>query len=439
MTVESSAIGHHSARASGDPDRPYDDVDISSRDFWSGDMFDREKRFAQLRAKDSITWHPPFQDQLIDDPEDHGFWAVTKYDDVVEVSKRHQDFLSGEGVLMESLPPEFVEAVQSFIGMDPPRHTKLRRLVAAAFTYKQMRRIDEMVEQIAVSAVRNLLAKAEANGGQADFVAECAELVPMNSINDMMAVPEGKREEAARQAKISMSWNDPEIVGHTRDEVMASLIGANMYCHELATSLVAERRANPGEDLITSLAQAEIDGERLTDHEIGSFFTLLTVAGNDTTRQASSHALVALTAFPEQRRWLLEDLEGRMGTAIEELVRWATPIITFRRTASRDLEFRGRQITKGDKVVLFYSSANWDGTRIERPHELDLSRKPNPHLGFGGGGIHHCLGNQLARTQLRAIMTELFTRAPDIRAGDPELVTSNFLNSVKRLPCTPNP
>jgi cytochrome P450 len=149
MTVESSAIGHHSARASGDPDRPYDDVDISSRDFWSGDMFDREKRFAQLRAKDSITWHPPFQDQLIDDPEDHGFWAVTKYDDVVEVSKRHQDFLSGEGVLMESLPPEFVEAVQSFIGMDPPRHTKLRRLVAAAFTYKQMRRIDEMVEQIA--------------------------------------------------------------------------------------------------------------------------------------------------------------------------------------------------------------------------------------------------------------------------------------------------
>jgi cytochrome P450 len=436
---ESTVLGHTSSHASGTPDRPYDEIDISSRRFWFSDMFEREKTFAKLRARDTITWHPPFEDQLIEDPRDYGFWAITKYDDLVEVTKRHQDFLSGPGILLENLPYEFVEAAQSFIGMDPPRHTKLRRLVASAFTPKQMRRIDAMIQRNAQAAVRNLLEHADAHGGQADFVEQCAGLMPMNNINDMMGVPEGDREQAAHQTKIAMSWNDPEVAGETKEEILASLIGANAYCHNLATSLVAERRKHPSNDLLTSLAQAEVDGERLTDHEIGSFFVLLTVAGNDTTRQSTSHALKALTDFPEQRAWLLEDLEGRMPSAVEELVRWATPIITFRRTAARDVEFRGQQITKGDKVVMFYSSANRDQTRIERPHELDLSRNPNPHITFGGGGIHHCLGNQLARTQLRAIMTELLTQAPNIQAGEPELTPSNFFNIVKRMPCTPKP
>jgi cytochrome P450 len=225
----------------------------------------------------------------------------------------------------------------------------------------------------------------------------------------------------------------------TRDEVINSLLTANGYCHELAVRLAVERRKNPGNDLISSLAQAEFDGEHLTDHEIGAFFVLSTVAGNDTTRQSTSHGLKALTDFPEQRAWLLEDLEGRMPTAVEELVRWATPIATFRRTAARDLEFGGREITKGDKVVMFYSSANRDATRFDRPNELDLSRKPNPHITFGGGGIHHCLGNQLARTQLKAMFTELLTQAPGITSGEPVLTPSSFFNIVKRMPCTPRP
>jgi cytochrome P450 len=212
---------------------------------------------------------------------------------------------------------------------------------------------------------------------------------------------------------------------------------ANGYCHELAVRLVGERRENPGNDLISALARAEVEGEQLTDHEIGAFFVLLTVAGNDTTRQSTSHGLKALTDFPDQRAWLLEDLEGRMPSAVEELARWATPIATFRRTAARDLEFRGRQITAGDKVVMFFSSANRDERRIDRPHELDLSRTPNPHITFGGGGIHHCLGNQLARTQLRAMFTELLTQAPRIIAGQPVLTPSNFFNIVKRMPAYP--
>jgi cytochrome P450 len=426
-----------STYASGTADRPYDDEDISSREFWSTDMFEREKTFARLRSRDTITWHPTPADQIFEHPDDYGFWAITQYDDLVEVTKRHEDFLSGPGILMENLPAEFIEGAQSFIGMDPPRHARLRRLVASAFTPKQMRRINEMISRNAKSAVENLVAKAEANGGEADFVAECAGLMPMNNINDMMDVPDGDREEAANQTAIAMSWSDPEMVGHTKEEVINSLMTANGYCHELAVRLAGERRENPGNDLISSMAQAEIDGERLTDHEIGAFFVLLTVAGNDTTRQSTSHGLKALTDFPDQRAWLLEDLEGRMATAVEELVRWATPIATFRRTASRDMEFRGRQITAGDKVVMFYSSANRDERRIERAHELDLSRKPNPHITFGGGGIHHCLGNQLARTQLGAMFTELLTQAPAISSGEPELTPSNVFNLVKRMPAYP--
>ncbi|HEY2193892.1 MAG TPA: cytochrome P450 [Actinomycetospora sp.] len=249
----------------------------------------------------------------------------------------------------------------------------------------------------------------------------------------MMGVPDGDRQKAAYESKVLTAWNDPELVGNTREEVLGRLFEAQGYLHGLASSLAAARREDPQDDLITALARAEVDGERLTDHEIGSFFVLLTIAGNDTTRQSTSHGLRALTTHPDQREWLLADLDGRMPDAVEELVRWATPIMTFRRTASRDLQYKGVHVTRGDKVVLFYSSANRDGSRIERPHELDLSRRPNPHISFGGGGIHHCLGNQLARFQLRALFAELLTRAPRITAGEPELMPGNFLHVVKRM------
>jgi cytochrome P450 len=203
---------------------------------------------------------------------------------------------------------------------------------------------------------------------------------------------------------------------------------------EIATELIAERRREPQDDLMTSMIEAEVDGEKLTDDEIVSFFGLLTIAGNDTTRQSTSHGMKALTDFPDQRAWLMEDLQARMPSAVEEIVRWATPIMTFRRTAARDCELAGQQITQGDKVVMFYASANWDTDVFDHPERLDLSRSPNKHISFGGGGIHHCLGNQLARRQLSATFRELLTRLPDIHVvGEPQYGNGNFFHAVNAM------
>ncbi|WP_236792138.1 cytochrome P450 [Amycolatopsis sp. GM8] len=420
--------------ASGTPDRPYDPVDLSSTAFWSTTMDERERAFSQLRKRGTLTWHRPLEDQVYEVPDDYGFWAATTYDDVVEITKRSGDFISEAGILLENLTPEILEISTSIIQMDPPRHTSMRRLVSAAFTPKQIKRINDRITANARTVVDNLLAKIDEGGGSADFVAECAQLLPMHNINDMMGVPDGLRQQVTAELNIANGWGDSELAGMTKDQVVDRIYQAVRHVNDVAVSLAAERRDDPQNDLITALAQAEIDGERLTDKEIGSFFLLMVSAGNDTTRQSTSHGLRALTTHPEQREWLLEDLEGRISTAVEEFVRWATPIMTFRRTAARDIDFKGAQIRQGDKVVMFYSSANRDETRIDRPHEFDLSRHPNPHISFGGGGIHHCLGNQLARFQLRALFTELLTRAPQLKAGDPELQPGTFFHVVKSMP-----
>ncbi len=428
------------SNASGNPGRPYDPINLSAKDFWWATMDEREKTFAVLRKERPITWQPPFEDGLIEEPEDYGYWAITTHRHLVEVTRRPEDFLSAPSILMENLPVQVIEAAQSIIAMDPPRHTALRRLLASAFTPKQMRRIEDQIRANAAMVVDNLIAKAKASpDGEVDFVSECASLLPMHNINDMMGIPDGQRQEAAEWMMKATSWGDPEYAGETKDDAITMLFDALVYMHDLAEELIEDRRANPGPDLFSSLAVAEVEGERLSNHEIASFFVLLTIAGNDTTRQSLSHGLRALTTHPDQRAWLMEDLSGRMGTAGEEIVRWATPIMTFRRTAARDCELDGVQITRGDKVVLFYSSANRDSQAIERAHELDLSRNPNPHVGFGGGGIHHCLGNQLARFQIRALFQELLTRCPEIQAGQPELTPSNFFHVVKRMPCRPYP
>ena len=410
--------------------RPYDPLDLSSRAFWSTSAQGREQVFAELRADRPVSWHPPVEDALMPDPDDPGYWAVTRRDDIVAVSRDNESFLSGKGVIFESVPVELLEASQSFLAMDPPRHTMLRKLVSAAFTPRQVRRIEDSIQANAKTIVEEL----EAAGSGVDFVERCAKELPIRTLSDMVGIPDEERQKVAHAADAMVSWADPIYLnGRQPLEVMFE---AQMYIHEVAGMLAAERREHPGDDLFTSLVTAEVDGDRLADADIAAFFVLMTVAGNDTTRQTTSHALKALTDFPDQRAWLLEDFDNRIGGAVEEFIRFATPVMTFRRTAARDVEIAGQVVNAGEKVVMFYSSGNFDTEVFERPERLDLSRSPNPHVGFGGGGVHFCLGANLARAQLRAIIGELLHQLPDIEAGDPAYLAGNFIHGIRSMPCT---
>ena len=410
--------------------RAYDPIDLSSRAFWSTSAQERESSFAVLRAERPVSWHPPVEDALLTDPDDPGYWALTRRDDIAAVSRNNEVFLSGKGVLFENVPVELLEASQSFLAMDPPRHTFLRKLVSAAFTPRQVRRIEDSINANAKTIVEEL----KAAGSGADFVQQCAKELPIRTLSDMVGIPEADRDRVERAADATVSWADPVYLnGRPPLEV---LFEAQTTVHQVAFALAAERREHPGDDLFTSLVTAEVDGDRLADADIAAFFVLLAVAANDTTRQTTSHALKALTDFPDQRAWLLEDFENRIGGAIEEFIRWASPVMTFRRTAATDFEIGGQAIRAGEKVVMFYPSGNWDTEVFEHPERLDLSRSPNPHVGFGGGGVHFCLGAHVARAQLRAIFGELLRQLPDIQAGEPVYVPGNFIHGIRSMPCT---
>ncbi|MET0474674.1 MAG: cytochrome P450 [Mycobacterium sp.] len=410
--------------------RPYDPIDLSSRAFWSVTAAERERSFAELRASRPVSWHPPVEDSLMHDPADPGYWAVTRHADIVTVSRDSETFLSGKGVLFENVPEELLEASQSFLAMDPPRHTMIRKVVHAAFTPRQVRRIEDSIKANA----KDIVAELREAGSGSDFVEHCAKELPIRTLSDMVGIPESERAQVAEAADAMVSLGDAEyLAGRNPLEV---LIGSQMYLHQVAGALAADRREHPGDDLISSLVHAEVDGDRLTDAEVAAFFVLLAVAGNDTTRQTASHAMKALTDFGGQRAWLVADFDDRIGGAVEEFVRWATPVMTFRRTAATDCRLSGRDIAAGEKVVMFYSSGNFDTAAFDEPAALDLGRKPNPHLGFGGGGRHFCLGAHVARAQLRAIFSELLVQVPDIAAGDPSYVPGNFIHGIRSMPVT---
>ncbi len=235
----------------------------------------------------------------------------------------------------------------------------------------------------------------------------------------MVGIPESERTAAADAADAMVSWGDPVYLnGRNPLEV---LVGSQMYRHQVTVPLAADRREHPGDDLISSLVQAEVDGDRLTDAEIAAFFVLLAVAGSDTTRQTASHAMEALTDFSDQRTWLVADFDDRISCAVEEFVPCPTPVMTFRRTAATDCWLGDQDIAAGEKVVMFYSSGNFDDAAFDAPERFDLGRKPNPHVSFGGGGRHFCLGAHVARAQLCAIFGELLTQLPGIEVGDRSL------------------
>jgi len=405
--------------------REYSPFDITSHDFWSRPFDIRDQTFARLRALDGISWHRPLP--TLFEIEEPGFWALTRRADLQFASQNPDLFTSAQGVALDPMPADVQKFATFFLGMDPPQHTTYRRLISSAFTPRNVRRIEEQIHANAVAIVDDLV-----GAGDIDFVEACSGRLPMRTISDMLGVPVADQPALAKAAEKLFSMSDDEY--SSLEERAVDTINEIMLISNTGVELAKFRRANPGDDLMTSIVNAEVDGHRLTDEEIGAFLILLASAGNDTTKQSTTHAMLALAANPGQRDWLMEDFESRIGTATEEFVRWSTPVLQFARFATRDVEIAGQQINAGDKVGLFYCSANRDESVFADPHAFDLSRSPNPHVGFGAGGPHFCLGNQLAKSELRNIFRELLTRLKTIELGEPDLLYSSFVHGVKRLP-----
>ncbi|BBX36268.1 NikQ protein [Mycolicibacterium mageritense DSM 44476 = CIP 104973] len=405
--------------------REYSPFDITSHEFWSQPFDVRDETFAQLRATDGLTWHRPLP--TLFDISEPGFWALTRRADLQFASQHPELFTSTLGVALDPMPADVQRFASFFLTMDPPEHTTYRKLISSAFTPRNVRRIEEQIHANAVAVVDDLV-----GAGDIDFVHDCAARLPMVTILDMLGVPSADQPALARAAEKLFSMSDDEY--SSIEERAADTINEIMLLSGTGVELAKFRRANPGDDLMTSIVDAEVDGHRLTDDEIGAFLILLASAGNDTTKQTTTHAMLALAANPEQKDWLMADFENRIGLAVEEFVRWSTPVLQFARFATEDVEVAGQRINAGDKVGLFYCSANRDESVFTEPQRFDLSRSPNPHVGFGAGGPHFCLGNQLAKTELRNLFRELLTRLKTVEFGEPELLYSSFVHGIKRVP-----
>lgn len=414
------------ATAEDKPD--YAEIEISTKAFWSKTSEERDEVFRQLRLNDPVSWQRPMEDAVTPDPDDPGYWALVKHEHIAQVSKDNETFISGQGVLFDMLPTIFLQMTQSFLAMDDPKHAKLRKLVSLAFTPKQIKRIDDDIKRRAKEIVDRLVANGP---GEVEIVETVSEQLPVLMFSDLFGVPDDLVWPTARAAADIVAWADPEaLAGRSADEVQ---VEAAATLHDIAEQLIEARKKQPTDDLFTSLMNAEVDGQKLNEFEIGAFFVLMAVAGTDTTKHTTSFTLRALAENPDQLAYLREDFDGRIGLAIEEFIRYATPVMTFRRTCVKETVIAGRRIIPGDKVVMFYPSGSFDEDVFEDPWKFDLSRNSNPHMAFGGGGVHFCLGNQLAKSMLRAIFKELVFRLDSWECGEPELLGTNFMRAIKRM------
>jgi len=399
-----------------------DEIKLAEPSFWMRD--DRDGAFAKLRAERPVSWHEEIEYPGI--PKGPGFWAVTRYTDVWTVSRNPQLFISGKGSNIGDLPIELAEFFGSMINMDAPRHTKLRLIVNRGFTPRRVAQVEDTVR----TKARKII-DAVAPKGECDFVGEIAAALPLEIICDMMGIPPSDYKRILELTNTILGIGDPEYAT-TIEELMA----AGMELSQYAQDLGRRRLEQPTDDITSALMHAEVEGERLSAAEFGSFFILLVVAGNETTRNAISHGMKALTDFPQERANWMADFAGVTPTAVEEIVRWATPVMHFRRTATADTMLGDQTIAAGDKVVMWYASANRDAAVFPEPYRFDVTRTPNEHVGFGAGGPHFCLGANLARREIAVLFDELFRRLPDIQAsGPPDLLLSAFIHGIKRMPC----
>jgi len=380
------------------------------------------EELAELRRAAPVWWNPQPTD--IGFPDD-GFWAVTRHRDVVAVS-RDSDTWSSQtnGAIIRYVSGTTREQIELqsaviMLNIDPPQHTKLRGIVSRGFTPRAINGLREVLAERARKIVTTALAE-----GTGDFVTDVACELPLQAIAELLGVPQQDRHKIFAWSNEMVGYDDPEYSGDG-ETAAAEILGYSMI-------MAADRRACPRDDIVTKLVHAQVDGGELTEDEFGFFVILLSVAGNETTRNAISHGMLAFLDNPDQ--WQVFKSQ-RPETAVDEIVRWATPVTVFQRTATRDTELGGQPIKKGQRVGLFYRSANFDEEVFDRPERFDILRSPNPHVGFGGTGAHYCLGANLARLEIDLMFDAIADAMPDItRVGDPQRLRSGWLNGVKRLP-----
>ena len=403
-------------------------VSLGDLDWWERPAPERDAVFAGLRADSPRAFFPEVD--LTGRVLGRGFTAITRYADVQEISRRPDDFATGSGVNIFDQAEHLREFLGSFIAMDNPEHARLRKIVSRGFTAKNM---DSLRDKVALTT-REILAEISERG-ECDFVTEFAALLPLRVVNDMLGIPREYEKMIFDSTNIVLGASDPEYVADQSGRgVAGALMRAATDMSDLLNDLARDRIAHPTGDLISTLVAAGQD-DNLTPSELASFFILLVGAGNETTRNAIAHTLVALTEFPDQRRLWQSDPGRITPLAVEETIRWASPVLHMRRTVTADGVRLGEQeFSAGDKVVLWYRSANRDEEVFDRPDDFVADRSPNPHVGFGAPGPHFCLGAHLARLEIGVAYDEIFAALPDITASsEPAYLRSNFIHGIKHL------
>lgn len=399
------------------------DVDLNDPDNFVPGV--PHEMFEVLRREAPVYAHP--------DPWGH-YWCITRHADLVEMNRNAKVFSSWlGGTNIPDLPEDDLGMTrQIMLNMDAPEHTKMRKLVNAGFTPRRIRQLEDVLQQRATSIVDAIVER-----GECEFVEEVAAELPLQAIADFLGVPQEDRKILFELSNRLIGFDDPEFAANA-DTAMDAAAEMFVYAQQMAD----DHRANPRDDIVGDLLAAEVDGEKLDDMGFNLFFLLLAVAGNETTRNSISHGMLALIEHPGERQKLLDD-PSRRDSAVEEMLRWASPVMHFRRTTREDVVLGGQEINAGERVVMWHISANRDEAVFDDPYAFDIDRGPNPHLmhvAFGGGGPHFCLGANLARAEMRIMFDELLRRCPDMElAGPVERLRSNFINGIKRMPVTFTP
>jgi cholest-4-en-3-one 26-monooxygenase len=400
------------------------DIDLLDRDRFTQGI--PHEWFTWLRENDPVHHHA--------EPDGPGFWVLTKYADIVQCNRDAASFSSdgarGGVVAIEEARAQLQTEAEAAGGnlmlqMDPPDHTRYRKLVNRGFTPRMIGMLETHVRELTTAILDQALAK-----GEGDFVVDVAAELPLEVIAELIGVPREDRHKIFEWSNRMIGSEDPEYLV-SEEEIFQAQVEMFMYAQQLAE----EHRKKPGDDIITALLSAEVDGESLSDMDFNLFFLLLSVAGNETTRNAISHGMNAFLENPDQWKLLQSDPQAHLAGMTEEVIRWASPVLYFRRNVTKDVTVRDHTFHEGDKVTLWYISGNRDEEVFDEPFRFDITRSPNPHIAFGGGGPHFCLGAQLARMEVHVLFEELAKRVAEVEAlGPPDRLRSNFIGGIKHLP-----